>query len=41
MVPASPEALWKVIEGIGGEHGWYSFPLAWAVRGRLDRIVGG
>ncbi|WSM38082.1 SDR family oxidoreductase [Streptomyces cellulosae] len=41
VVPASPEALWKVIEGIGGEHGWYSFPLAWAVRGRLDRIVGG
>ncbi|MET9168978.1 DUF2867 domain-containing protein, partial [Streptomyces cellulosae] len=41
VVPASPQALWKVIEGIGGEHGWYSFPLAWAVRGRLDRIVGG
>ncbi|MFJ9929585.1 SDR family oxidoreductase [Streptomyces misionensis] len=36
-----PEALWRVIEGIGGEHGWYSFPLAWAVRGRLDRLVGG
>ncbi|MEU0289178.1 MULTISPECIES: SDR family oxidoreductase [Streptomyces] len=40
-VSASPEALWKVIEGIGGENGWYSFPLAWAVRGWLDRIVGG
>ncbi|MFF1925858.1 SDR family oxidoreductase [Streptomyces sp. NPDC058221] len=38
---ASPEALWKVIEGIGGDHGWYSFPLAWAVRGWLDRLVGG
>ncbi|MFF5403770.1 SDR family oxidoreductase [Streptomyces misionensis] len=36
-----PQALWRVIEGIGGEHGWYSFPLAWAVRGRLDRLVGG
>jgi hypothetical protein len=35
------EALWEVIEGIGGENGWYSFPLAWAVRGRLDRLVGG
>lgn len=33
--------LWKVIEGIGGENGWYSFPLAWAVRGRLDRFAGG
>lgn len=33
--------LWRVVEGIGGENGWYSFPLAWAVRGRLDRLVGG
>lgn len=41
LVDASPEALWRVVEGIGGEHGWYSFPLAWAVRGRLDRLVGG
>ena len=40
-VDASPEALWRVIEGIGGEHGWYSFPLAWRVRGLLDRLVGG
>ncbi|MEV5508363.1 SDR family oxidoreductase [Streptomyces orinoci] len=37
----TPEALWQVIEGIGGENGWYSFPLAWAVRGWLDRLVGG
>ncbi|MFF9581076.1 SDR family oxidoreductase [Streptomyces achromogenes] len=37
----SREALWQVVEGIGGEHGWYSFPLAWAVRGWLDRLVGG
>ncbi|WP_069758541.1 SDR family oxidoreductase [Streptomyces sp. LUP47B] len=40
-VDASPEALWRVVEGIGGENGWYSFPLAWAVRGGLDRLVGG
>ncbi|WP_455351851.1 SDR family oxidoreductase [Streptomyces sp. SYSU K217416] len=40
-VEASREALWKVIEGIGGENGWYSFPLAWAMRGWLDRFVGG
>ncbi|MFI8994700.1 SDR family oxidoreductase [Streptomyces sp. NPDC053542] len=40
-VDASPEALWRVIEGIGGDNGWYSFPLAWAVRGRLDRLIGG
>jgi uncharacterized protein YbjT (DUF2867 family) len=38
---ASPEALWRVVEGIGGDTGWYSFPLAWEVRGWLDRLVGG
>ena len=41
QVDAEPEDLWRVIEGIGGEHGWYSFPLAWAVRGQLDKLVGG
>jgi uncharacterized protein YbjT (DUF2867 family) len=41
LVDADPEELWRVIEGIGGENGWYSFPLAWAVRGWLDRLVGG
>ncbi len=40
-VRSSPAALWRVIEGIGGEIGWYSFPAAWAVRGLLDRLVGG
>jgi uncharacterized protein YbjT (DUF2867 family) len=39
---AAPAAdLWRVIEGVGGDNGWYSFPLAWAVRGWLDRLVGG
>ncbi|MFC0503147.1 SDR family oxidoreductase [Micromonospora costi] len=41
VVDAPPEALWRVIEGVGGEHGWYSFPLAWSLRGWLDRLVGG
>jgi hypothetical protein len=40
-VDASPEALWQVVEAIGGENGWYSSPWAWALRGRLDRLVGG
>jgi len=40
-VAAAPADLWAVIEGIGGENGWYSFPLAWAARGLLDRLVGG
>ncbi|PWR09378.1 DUF2867 domain-containing protein [Micromonospora acroterricola] len=41
MVDAPPASLWRVIEGVGGEHGWYSFPLAWSIRGWLDRLVGG
>ncbi|WP_028812595.1 SDR family oxidoreductase [Streptomyces flavidovirens] len=40
-VDATPQALWRVIESVGGENGWYSFPLAWAVRGWADRLVGG
>ncbi|MGH3775014.1 MAG: SDR family oxidoreductase [Pseudonocardiaceae bacterium] len=38
---ADPRTLWDVIEAIGGEHGWYSFPLAWSVRGWIDRLAGG
>lgn len=38
---APAEALWRVIEGIGGENGWYSSPLLWAIRGWMDRLVGG
>jgi uncharacterized protein YbjT (DUF2867 family) len=41
QVHASPEVLWRVIEGIGGERGWYSFPLGWRVRGLVDRLSGG
>jgi len=38
---APPAALWRVVEGIGGEHGWYSATPAWQARGLLDRAVGG
>ena len=40
-VDASPAALWRVIESVGGESGWYSWSLAWQVRGLADRLVGG
>ncbi|GAA2757808.1 SDR family oxidoreductase [Actinopolymorpha rutila] len=40
-VHASRDALWSVIEGIGGERGWYSVNLPWRVRGLMDRAVGG
>jgi uncharacterized protein YbjT (DUF2867 family) len=38
---ATPDELWRVVRGIGGERGWYSFPLAWSVRGWMDRLAGG
>jgi uncharacterized protein YbjT (DUF2867 family) len=38
---AAPDDLWRIVEGIGGDAGWHSFPLAWEVRGGLDRLVGG
>src|SRR3954453_2427251 len=33
--------LWRVVEGVGGENGWYSWPFAWQARGWLDRVFGG
>lgn len=35
------DQLWKIVVAIGGDHGWYSWPLAWKIRGQLDKIVGG
>ena len=37
----SPEAVWRVVETIGGEQGWYSAPLLWKIRGLMDQAVGG
>ena len=38
---APPESLWHVIQAIGGENGWYSSPVLWAIRGWMDKLVGG
>jgi hypothetical protein len=40
-VAASPASLWSVIAGLGGVNGWYSWALAWRVRGWLDVVSGG
>jgi len=40
-VAAPSDELWKVVESIGGDNGWYSLPVAWAARGLLDKLVGG
>ncbi|MEJ2888984.1 SDR family oxidoreductase [Actinomycetospora aeridis] len=38
---ASVENVRHIVTGIGGERGWYSFPLGWWARGVLDRLFGG
>lgn len=37
----SIEKIWRQIEGIGGEHGWFGADFLWWGRGLLDRFVGG
>ena len=41
QVAAPAETVWTVLQTVGGERGWYSWPLAWQIRGLLDRISGG
>ncbi|WP_166612537.1 SDR family oxidoreductase [Kineococcus indalonis] len=41
VVDAPAPVLWRVLEGIGGDRGWYSWPMAWALRGVVDRASGG
>lgn len=41
VVHAPPEHLWAVLQGIGGENGWYSFQLGWWTRGVMDQVFGG
>lgn len=38
---AKPEDVWKVIESIGGDNGWYSWKLGWLVRGWMDKLANG
>jgi uncharacterized protein YbjT (DUF2867 family) len=40
-VDAPGESVWSVLDGIGGQHGWYSVPVAWWLRGLADRLLGG
>jgi uncharacterized protein YbjT (DUF2867 family) len=41
VVEASPEAVQRVVRGIGGERGWYGFEPLWILRGAMDKLVGG
>ena len=38
---ASPADVFCVIEGIGGETGYFSFSKAWKIRGLADKLAGG
>ncbi len=41
VVDAAPDAVQRVVRGIGGERGWYGFRPLWAIRGFMDKMVGG
>jgi uncharacterized protein YndB with AHSA1/START domain len=41
LVNASPADVYRVFTGLGGNRGWLYLNLAWALRGSLDRLVGG
>jgi hypothetical protein len=41
IVNATPEEMWKPIENIGGQTGWYAAAFLWQFRGSIDRLFGG
>jgi len=41
ITPASIGSLWKTVEQIGGDNGWYGSDFLWFLRGLLDRLIGG
>jgi uncharacterized protein YbjT (DUF2867 family) len=38
---ASPEALWEVVCSLGGDRGYHTPRWLWAIRGLIDKLVGG
>ena len=41
VLKATPEEVWEPILKVGGKTGWYSGNFLWALRGLVDRLVGG
>jgi uncharacterized protein YbjT (DUF2867 family) len=41
VAEAPLDAVWPVVEGIGGRHGYYFLDSLWALRGWLDKASGG
>jgi uncharacterized protein YbjT (DUF2867 family) len=40
-VDATPEAIFQVLTGMGGESGWLYLNSLWQLRGLVDRLLGG
>ena len=38
---ASQPEVWRAVERIGGEHGWYAGNALWRLRGLQDKVIGG
>jgi uncharacterized protein YbjT (DUF2867 family) len=41
LLDLKPEAVFRAYTGIGGERGWLYWDWSWAVRGWLDKAIGG
>ena len=41
VTSASEEALMKTICSVGGDNGWFAFNWLWAIRGFVDKLLGG
>ena len=41
LLDIKPEAVFRAYMGIGGERGWLYMNWAWALRGWMDKIIGG
>ena len=40
-IKGTPKEIWKPIQNIGGDTGWYFGKVLWKLRGDLDRFIGG
>lgn len=41
VVEQTPEAVWRIVKGIGGRRGWYFAEFLWRLRGMIDKLAGG
>lgn len=41
LVDIAPEAVFRAYNGIGGERGWLYMDWSWALRGWMDKAIGG